>query len=52
MEVEDTGNGLLLRPIKQPRAGWESAFKTVAGADQDELIEMPGSEWDENEWEW
>lgn len=52
VELDDTGNGLLLRPIKQPREGWSTAFKTAAKTSQDSLIETPASEWDDQEWEW
>jgi antitoxin MazE len=52
VEVDDTGEGIMIRPIKKPREGWDEAFKKAAGSEQDELIEMPDSEWDNQEWQW
>jgi antitoxin MazE len=52
VEMEDTGSGVLIRPLKRPREGWAEAFKKVAGSKNDNLLEMPESEWDRKEWEW
>lgn len=50
IELDDTGSGIMLKPIRQARAGWDKAF---ANADQDNLhIDLPDSEWDEKEWHW
>lgn len=50
VEVDDTGAGILIRPIKKSRKGWAKAFKKIAGSAHDKIIEMPESEWDEKEW--
>ena len=50
--MEDSEADILLRPIKQPRAGWADAFKKVAESKDDQLLEMPESEWDGEKWEW
>jgi len=52
VEVDDTGEGILIRPFKKPRSGWEEVFQKAAGSEHDKLIEMPESEWDKDEWQW
>lgn len=52
VDVDDTGEGLLIRATKKPRAGWVEAFKKAAGSEHDKLIELPKSEWDDQEWQW
>lgn len=52
VEVEDTGKGIMICPIKKSREGWEEAFKKAAGTINDQLIEMPDSNWDTEEWRW
>ncbi len=52
VEVEDTGKGIMICPIKKSREGWEAAFKKAAGTINDQLIEMPDSDWDTEEWRW
>ena len=44
-------NGVIIRPVKQPRCNWAEAFKTMAERGDDQLIEFPNSEWDEEDWE-
>lgn len=50
--VDNTGTGIMIPSVKKARAGWAEAFKKVAGSADDELIEMPESEWDDTEWFW
>lgn len=52
VEVEDTGSGLMLKPAKTPRAGWQEAFKKVAEKSGEYRIDLPESDWDKEEWEW
>jgi len=52
VEVDDTGSGILIRPIKLPRQGWEAAFNKKNLADEDAIVDMPDSTWDKDEWEW
>jgi hypothetical protein len=42
----------LLPPKRRPRRGWEKQFKLMAERGDDELIELPGSSWDRDEWVW
>lgn len=52
VEVEDTGKGIMICPIKKSREGWEAAFKKAADAQNNLSIEMPASDWDTEEWHW
>jgi len=47
-------DGLLIRPHKNPRDGWDQSFKEMAAKGDDRLLVFPSSstEWDEEEWEW
>ncbi len=44
---------LIVRPLTEPRSGWDEAFRRMAAAGDDRLLdpEIPTS-WDETEWEW
>ena len=55
VEIEVEKNQIIIRPISNPRVGWELAFKTMAEKDDDELIygtENISHSWDEEEWQW
>jgi len=52
VELEVHDQEVVIRPIKNPRCGWERAFKTMAVNGDDKIIETPKSDWDEEEWEW
>jgi antitoxin MazE len=46
---------LVVRPVLSPRAGWDEAFRAMAEAGDDILLDSVapmGFEWDEREWEW
>jgi antitoxin MazE len=57
-EVElDVRNGqLLIRAVgKKPRQGWDEAFRAMAAAGDDKLLDedLTGqSRWDQEEWQW
>jgi len=55
VELEVEKNQIIIRPISKPRAGWDTAFKTMAEKDDDQLIhetENILNSWDEEEWQW
>jgi antitoxin MazE len=55
VELEVHARQIIIRAADQPRAGWDAAFRAMAEAGDDALLdpEMAGSpEWDEEEWEW
>lgn len=53
VEVEASGNGLLLKPRTKPRAGWEKAFKKGLKA-KDELaaVRRITNKFDDSDWKW
>ena len=53
LEVEKTQ--IIIRPISNPRPGWDSAFRTMAKNGHDVLInahETIANAWDAEEWQW
>jgi antitoxin MazE len=55
VELEVQDGALLVRPVDQPRAGWDEAFQRMAEQGDDALVDTettPPSSWDESEWEW
>jgi antitoxin MazE len=55
VELEVEKNQIIIRPISKPRAGWDTAFKTMAEKDDDQLIHETENilhSWDEEEWQW
>ena len=46
---------LIVTPQKRPRQGWAEAFRRLAAAGDDKLLDagsLPATEFDKNEWEW
>ena len=55
VELEVDKNQIIIRPISNPRAGWEDAFIAMAKKNDDELLdgeENISHSWDEEEWQW
>ena len=56
IELEVRPDEIAIRPAKRkPRAGWAAAFKRMAEAGDDALIDAPlpsMTKFDEEEWEW
>ena len=55
VELEPQEDGLLIRPVARPRAGWDSAFQEMAERRDDTLLDREAhrpTEWDKTEWEW
>ena len=53
LEVENTQ--IIIRPISNPRSGWDNAFKTMAQKGDDVLIngnDNISHSWDDEEWQW
>ena len=53
--IEAEGNCLVIRPASRPREGWDEAFRAMAEAGDDKLLDgdlVSTSKWDEKEWEW
>jgi antitoxin MazE len=55
VELEAQDNQLIIRSARQPRQGWESAFRAMAERGDDELLDkdlLAQTRWDEDEWQW
>ncbi len=54
VEIEVDKNQIIIRPVKNPREGWDAAFKTMGEKGDDQLImdEELSHPWDEAEWQW
>jgi antitoxin MazE len=55
VELEVEKGQIIIRPVSNPRAGWDTAFKTMSEKDDDVLIhgtETISHSWDEEEWQW
>lgn len=58
VEMDLRGSQIVIRAVKNPRAGWAEQFAKVAPHDNDALghdslqDEYIPTEWDETEWEW
>jgi antitoxin MazE len=54
VEIEAEGNHLVIRPLKNPRAGWKEAFQAMARAGDDEMLDtdLIANQWDGEEWKW
>ncbi|MFO0803128.1 MAG: AbrB/MazE/SpoVT family DNA-binding domain-containing protein [Gemmataceae bacterium] len=53
VEVTARRGSLVIRPIREPRAGWAEAFAAMAANRDDALLDdAPASEWDGEEWQW
>ncbi len=54
VEIEVSGNALVIKPAAPPRAGWEAAFRSMASAGDDKLLDdaIETSTWDSEDWEW
>ena len=55
VELEVDKNQIIIRPVLNPRDGWNEAFIAMAEKNDDVLLE--GEEgtshsWDEEEWQW
>jgi antitoxin MazE len=54
VELEVEEEGILIRLVRQTRAGWDEQFREMAERGDDALLDaMPQeSSWDEKEWVW
>jgi len=55
VELEVEKNQIIIRPISNPRTGWDIAFKTMSEKKDDVLIYGTDNithSWDEDEWQW
>ena len=53
VDLEIHAEGVLIRNIEKPRAGWDEAFKTMAENEDDELVGANTSgDFEKKEWQW
>jgi antitoxin MazE len=54
VEIRAAANGLVIRPVARPRAGWAAAFQKMARRGDDALVDgAPSlSDWDKDDWKW
>ena len=55
VELEVDKTRIIIRPISNPRSGWDNAFKAMAQNSDDVLINGNGHlahSWDDEEWQW
>ena len=55
VELEAEEDRIIIRSTRQPRHGWENAFRAMAKSGDDLLLdgnEHAQARWDESEWQW
>jgi antitoxin MazE len=54
VELELENGRIVIRAASRPRQGWENAFRKMARAGDDALLdaEIASTVWDEEQWEW
>ena len=55
VELDVDKNQIIIRPVSNPRDGWDDAFKAMTDRGDDTIIdeaENISHSWDDNEWQW
>lgn len=55
VELEVENNHIIIRPVSNPRVGWDIAFRTMSEKDDDKpmlVAEDISHSWDDEEWKW
>ncbi len=56
VELEVVENDhIIIRPVSNPRGGWDIAFKTMSEEDDDKPLQAAENishSWDDEEWQW
>lgn len=55
VEISVVDGEIVIRSATRPRQGWEDAFRAMAEAGDDRLLDegaLSTTEWDREEWEW
>jgi antitoxin MazE len=53
--LEAKKNSIVIRPVENPRAGWEKSFEQMRLKGDDSLLDEGTdieSDWDQEEWQW
>ncbi|MCK4505096.1 MAG: AbrB/MazE/SpoVT family DNA-binding domain-containing protein [Candidatus Aegiribacteria sp.] len=55
VELDVENDHIIIRPVSNPRDGWNTAFKTMSEQDDDKLLQVSedvSHSWDDEEWQW
>ena len=55
VELHAEGDGLVIRPVRHPRQGWEAQLRRMSENGDDSLLDSDDgtqTEWDRTEWQW
>jgi len=55
VELDVQDDHLVIRPLAQPRKGWDEAFRRMRQRRDDALLDresLPSTKWDRTEWHW
>lgn len=54
VEIEVQKNQIIIRPVKNVRAGWDDSFKVMGqvGDDKPIINNNMSHSWDDDEWQW
>ena len=52
VELEVTGEGILIRNIKKPRSDWDAAFRSLNEGDDDLSLSRTSTGFEKREWQW
>jgi antitoxin MazE len=55
VELDVDKDQIIIRPVANPRDGWDDAFKAMADGGDDMIIdevENISHSWDDDEWQW
>jgi antitoxin MazE len=54
VEIEVEKNQIIIRPVKNAREGWDTAFEKMHQTGDDTLLinDTISHSWDEEEWQW
>jgi antitoxin MazE len=52
VEIEVRGSQIVIQSAHRPRAGWADAFRRMAAAGDDALLDAQPTEWEKSDWTW
>ena len=52
VELEVHEGKLIIMPARRSRQDWDKVFQEMAQNSGDDLLPLPDSKWDADEWEW
>ena len=55
VELDIVKNQIIIRPISNPRSGWDDAFRKMYEKGDDKMMDLDegiSHSWDEEKWQW